>query len=134
MIETQMKALTAAITRLADLMEASPPVEIEPVIIETLIETITPEQLETVPDEGVADEGTADEGTADEDILELDTITNLRQTAQDLCLSLVRADRSNKPLIAEWLSNCNGAKTIKQVDDSRINDFVSFLESFEGGK
>jgi hypothetical protein len=109
MLELEIKNLTAAITRLADIMEAgTAPTETwdGPVID-------LPAKVEVVEQPTPAPEAQSYAAT--------------RQVAQDLCLALVREDRDNKVTIADWLS-ANSAKTIKQLDDCFLDGFINFLE------
>jgi hypothetical protein len=103
MLELEIKNLTAAITRLADLMEAGaastenwdgPVVEQAPAV------TPAPAPVDLVA---------------------------MRQQAQDTCLETVRANRENKTTIATWLAE-HDAKTIKQLDDCFLDGFINFLE------
>ena len=101
MLELEIKNLTAAITRLADLMEAG-----------------------TAPTENwagpVVDQAPAP-APAPVDLVAM------RQQAQDTCLETVRANRDNKATIATWLAE-HDAKTIKQLDDCFLDNFINFLE------
>jgi hypothetical protein len=101
MLELEIKNLTAAITRLADLMEAG-----------------------TAPTENwagpVVDQAPAPAPT-------LVDLVAMRQQAQDTCLETVRANRDNKATIATWLAE-HDAKTIKQLDDEHLPAFIAFLE------
>ena len=105
MLELEIKNLTAAITRLADLMEAGaastenwdgPVVDQAP--------AVTPAPAPAPVD-----------------------LVAMRQQAQDTCLETVRANRENKTTIATWLAE-HDAKTIKQLDDEHLPAFIAFLE------
>jgi hypothetical protein len=104
MLELEIKNLTAAITRLADLMEAgTAPTETwdGPVVDQAPAVTPAPAPVDLVA---------------------------MRQQAQDTCLETVRANRDNKATIANWLAE-HDAKTIKQLDDEHLLDgFINFLE------
>ena len=103
MLELEIKNLTAAITRLADLMEAgTAPTENwdGPVIDQAPAVTPAPAPVDLVA---------------------------MRQQAQDTCLETVRANRENKTTIATWLAE-HDAKTIKQLDDEHLPAFIAFLE------
>ena len=99
MLELEIKNLTAAITRLADLMEAG-----------------------TAPTE-TWDGPVVDQAPAPAPV---DHVA-MRQQAQDTCLETVRANRDNKATIATWLAE-HDAKTIKQLDDCFLDGFINFLE------
>ena len=103
MLELEIKNLTAAITRLADLMEAgAAPTETwdGPVVDQAPAVTPAPAPVDLVA---------------------------MRQQAQDTCLETVRANRENKTTIATWLAE-HDAKTIKQLDDEHLPAFIAFLE------
>jgi len=103
MLELEIKNLTAAITRLADLMEAgTAPIENwdGPVVDQAPAVTPAPASVNLVA---------------------------MRQQAQDTCLETVRANRDNKATIATWLAE-HDAKTIKQLDDDQLPAFIAFLE------
>ena len=103
MLELEIKNLTAAITRLADLMEAgTAPTENwdGPVVDQAPAVTPAPAPVDLVA---------------------------MRQQAQDTCLETVRANRDNKATIATWLAE-HDAKTIKQLDDCFLDNFINFLE------
>jgi hypothetical protein len=103
LLELEIKNLTAAITRLADLMEAgTAPTENwdGPVIDQAPAVTPAPAPVDLVA---------------------------MRQQAQDTCLETVRANRENKTTIATWLAE-HDAKTIKQLDDEHLPAFIAFLE------
>ena len=103
MLELEIKNLTAAITRLADLMEAgTEPTETwdGPVVDQAPAVTPPPAPVDLVA---------------------------MRQQAQDTCLETVRANRDNKATIATWLAE-HDAKTIKQLDDEHLPAFIAFLE------
>jgi hypothetical protein len=103
MLELEIKNLTAAITRLADLMEAgAAPTENwdGPVVDQAPAVTPAPAPVDHVA---------------------------MRQQAQDTCLETVRANRDNKATIATWLAE-HDAKTIKQLDDCFLDGFINFLE------
>ena len=105
MLELEIKNLTAAITRLADLMEAgAAPTETwdGPVVDQAPAVTLA---FAPAPVDLVA----------------------MRQQAQDTCLETVRANRENKATIANWLAE-HDAKTIKQLDDEQLPAFIAFLE------
>lgn len=108
MLETEIKRLTAAITRLADLMEQQDSEGAAPV----------------VEDAPAVDADPAPDAQPDQPAIDY------RLKAKDLCLSLVRAKRSNKPLIAEWLDG-KGAKTINGLKDPQVVEMVEFLEGFK---
>ena len=103
MLELEIKNLTAAITRLADLMEAGAESTENwdgPVIDQAPAVTTAPAPVDHVA---------------------------MRQQAQDTCLETVRANRDNKATIATWLAE-HDAKTIKQLDDCFLDGFINFLE------
>jgi hypothetical protein len=103
MLELEIKNLTAAITRLADLMEAgAAPTETwdGPVVDQAPAVTPAPAPVDLVA---------------------------MRQQAQDTCLETVRANRENKTTIATWLEE-HDAKTIKQLGDEHLPAFIAFLE------
>ena len=101
MLELEIKNLTAAITRLADLMEAG----------------TAPTETWDGP---VVDQAPAP-APAPVDLVAM------RQQAQDTCLETVRANRENKATIGNWLAE-HDAKTIKQLDDEHLPAFIAFLE------
>lgn len=101
MLELEIKNLTAAITRLADLMEAG----------------TAPTETWDGP---VVDQAPAP-APAPVDLVAM------RQQAQDTCLETVRANRDNKATIGNWLAE-HDAKTIKQLDDEHLPAFIAFLE------
>ena len=128
MLELEIKNLTAAITRLADLMDQADD-DCEIVVVDVVEgkvvsangnEVITPTKFERAPDVNPVDEKV--EATP-----EAHDYTAMRQVAQDLCLRLVREDRDNKVTIGDWLG-ANSAKTIKQLDDCFLDGFIHFLE------
>ena len=128
MLELEIKNLTAAITRLADLMEQADD-DCEIVVVDVVEgkvvsangnEVITPTKFERAPDVNPVDEKV--EATP-----EARDYTAMRQVAQDRCLRLVREDRDNKVTIGDWLG-ANSAKTIKQLDDCFLDGFIHFLE------
>ena len=107
MLELEIKNLTAAITRLADLMEAgTAPTEnwAGPVVDQAPAVTPAPAPAPAPVD-----------------------LVAMRQQAQDTCLETVRANRENKTTIATWLAE-HDAKTIKQLDDEHLPAFIAFLE------
>jgi hypothetical protein len=101
MLELEIKNLTAAITRLADLMEAG----------------TAPTETWDGP---VVDQAPAP-APAPVDLVAM------RQQAQDTCLETVRTNRENKATIGNWLAE-HDAKTIKQLDDEHLPAFIAFLE------
>ena len=106
MLESEIKKLTAAITRLADLMEGTPvPAAADPAPAEP--ETAPQPPVEEKPDPAI-----------------------IRQHAQDKCLDLVRSKRSNKAIIADWLAN-HDAKTINQLPDNLLVKFTEYLETLK---
>jgi hypothetical protein len=105
MLELEIKNLTAAITRLADLMEAgAAPTENWDGPVVDQAPAVTP-----APAPAPAD------------------LVAMRQQAQDTCLETVRANRDNKATIANWLAE-HDAKTIKQLGDEHLLAFIAFLE------
>ena len=107
MLELEIKNLTAAITRLADLMEAgTAPTEnwAGPVVDQAPAVTPAPAPAPAPVD-----------------------LVAMRQQAQDTCLETVRANRDNKAIISNWLAE-HDAKTIKQLDDEHLPAFIAFLE------
>ena len=101
MLELEIKNLTAAITRLADLMEAgTAPTETWDGPVVDQAPAVTPAPVDLVA---------------------------MRQQAQDTCLETVRADRENKATIGNWLAE-HDAKTIKQLGDEHLPAFIAFLE------
>jgi hypothetical protein len=101
MLELEIKNLTAAITRLADLMEAgAAPTENWDGPVVDQAPAVTPAPADLVA---------------------------MRQQAQDTCLETVRANRENKATIANWLAK-HDAKTIKQLGDEHLPAFIAFLE------
>lgn len=149
MLESEIKKLTAAITRLADLMEGAPAATTVQFNYEN--EVITPTPFKRAPaDLTPADEKAIRDAKANaeddarrtamqaerdeqakvaaEELLQPAPSTEaMRQSCQDLCLTLVRADRMNKAVIAEWLLK-RQAKTIKQLGDESLAEFTEFLE------
>ena len=101
MLELEIKNLTAAITRLADLMEAG----------------TAPTETWDGP---VVDQAPAP-APAPVDLVAM------RQQAQDTCLETVRTNRENKATIGNWLAE-HDAKTIKQLGDEHLPAFIAFLE------
>ena len=101
MLELEIKNLTAAITRLADLMEAgAAPTETWDGPVVDQAPAVTPAPVDLVA---------------------------MRQQAQDTCLETVRANRENKATIGNWLAE-HDAKTIKQLGDEHLPAFIAFLE------
>jgi hypothetical protein len=101
MLELEIKNLTAAITRLADLIEAgAAPTETWDGPVVDQAPAVTPAPVDLVA---------------------------MRQQAQDTCLETVRANRDNKATIGNWLAE-HDAKTIKQLDDEHLPAFIAFLE------
>jgi hypothetical protein len=128
MLELEIKKLTAAITRLADLMEQADD-DCEIVVVDVVEgkvvstngnEVITPTKFERAPDVEPVDEKV-------EVIPEAHDYTAMRQQAQDACLETVRANRENKATIGNWLAE-HDAKTIKQLGDEHLPAFIAFLE------
>ena len=128
MLELEIKNLTAAITRLADLMDQADD-DCEIVVVDVVKgkvvstngnEVITPTKFERALDVEPVDEKV-------EVIPEAHDYTAMRQQAQDTCLETVRANRENKATIGNWLAEHN-AKTIKQLGDEHLPAFIAFLE------
>jgi len=132
MLELEIKNLTAAITRLADLMEQADD-DCEIVVVDVVEgkvvsaygnEVITPTKFERAPDVEPEQDEPDDDAAYPTRVADY---VAMRQVAQDLCLRLVREDRDNKVTIGDWLG-ANSAKTIKQLDDCFLDGFIHFLE------
>jgi len=119
MLEAKIDKLTAAVEALTAAIQAQGATQLAPAPAAEPMPVITPEDIERESPEPTA---------APEQDSTPDAVT--RDELRDMCLSIVRADRSKKASVAAAIESVSsGGKLLKDVPDDKLAALKAALEA-----